>query len=229
MMRIKTPLTRENIRNHFTYSMWKYVLVAVAAIFGWSLIYTVTAYRSPQDKRIDLYVQSSTATTESIDAFIKPIWESTVPEMETVQSVTLLVSDDYSTNMQLTTYIYAGEGDIYFLNEQYYKSLAAMGGFLPLEGLVEDGTLQLDDIDLKKGYITIVDEYNDANEPVHTSQHLYGIPLDSFYGYMNGMLLDNRGMYAVVLVNNQNDENVIPFFNALLQAGKGEKENWINE
>ncbi|NLD82618.1 MAG: hypothetical protein GX637_00495 [Clostridiales bacterium] len=228
-MRIKTPLTRENIRNHFTYSLWKYALVAVAAIFGWSLIYTVTAYRSPQDKRIDLYVQSSTATSETIDAFIQPIWEATVPEMEAVQSVTLMASDEYSTTMQLTTYIYAGEGDIYFLTEQYFKSLASTGAFLPLEGLVEDGTLQLEGIDLKKGYITMVDEYNDQDQPVRTSQHLFGIPLDTFYGYMNGMLLDNRGMYAVVLVNNQNDENVIPFFNALLQAGKGEKENWINE
>lgn len=228
-MRIKTPLTRENIRNHFTYSLWKYALVAVAAIFGWSLIYTTTAYRSPQDKRIDLYVQSSTATSEMIDAFIQPIWEATVPEMETVQSVTLMANDEYSTTMQITTYVYAGEGDIYFLTEQYFKSLAGAGAFLPLEGLVEDGTLQLDDVDLKKGYITVVDEYNEQDEPIQTSQHLFGIPLDSFYGYMNGMLLDNRGMYAAVLVNNQNDENVIPFFNALLQAGKGEKENWINE
>ena len=71
---------------------------------------------------------------------------------------------------------------------------------------------------------------NSASGSVSVSNlSLFGIPLDTFYGYMNGMLLDNRGMYAVVLVNNQNDENVIPFFNALLQAGKGEKENWINE
>jgi hypothetical protein len=58
---------------------------------------------------------------------------------------------------------------------------------------------------------------------------LYGIPLDSFYGFMNGMQVDNRGLYAVIIVNNQNDENVIPFFNALLQAGRGEKEAWITE
>ena len=43
------------------------------------------------------------------------------------------------------------------------------------------------------------------------------------------MLVGNRGMYAVIIVNNQNDENVIPFFNALLQAGRGEKEAWITE
>ena len=36
---------------------------------------------------------------------------------------------------------------------------------------------------------------------------------------VNGMQLDNRGMYAAIMVNNGNDANVIPFFNALLQAG----------
>ena len=72
-------------------------------------------------------------------------------------------------------------------------------------------------------------EYDDQGRAVKTSRHLYGIPLDSFYGFMGGMQLDNRGMYAVITVNNQNDENVIPFFNALLQAGQGEKEEWITE
>ena len=92
-----------------------------------------------------------------------------------------------------------------------------------------DGTLQLDDIDLTKGYVAYVEEYDDNDRPIKTSRHLYGIPLDSFYGFMNGMQVDNRGLYAVIIVNNQNDENVIPFFNALLQAGRGEKEAWITE
>ena len=226
-MRITTPLTKERLKHHLTYSTWKYLLVAVLAVMGWSLIYTTTAYRSPQDKRIDLYVQTATTSSEIIDAFIKPIWEETVPEMETVASVTLLPNDDSATAMQLSTYIMAGEGDIYFLNETYFKSMASSGAFLPLEDLAADGQLNVQDIDTKKGYIAFVEEYDEKDQPVKTSQHLFGIPLDEFYGFMSGMQLDNRGMYAVILRANQNDENVIPFFNALLQAGRGEKENWI--
>ncbi|MBR1585031.1 MAG: hypothetical protein IJ662_05775 [Clostridia bacterium] len=228
-MRIKTPLTKENVKNHFTYSSWKYLIVIVVGIMGWSLIYTTTAYRSPQDKRIDLYIQSATTSNEMIDAFLKPIWEETVPDMEVVQGLSLVSADDYTTTMQLTTYVFAGEGDIYFVTDQYFKSLASSGAFLPLEDMVADGTLQLEGIDLQKGYLTVVEEYDDQDQPLSTSQHLYGIPLDSFYGFMNGMMLDNRGMYAAILVNNQNDDHVIPFFNALLQAGRGEKENWITE
>ncbi|MBR6186596.1 MAG: hypothetical protein IKQ41_10080 [Clostridia bacterium] len=228
-MRLNTPINQETVKNHLTYSFWKYALMGICVVLGWSLIYTVTAYRSPQNKRVDVYIQSSTSTSDVVDAFLEPIWKSTVPEMETVSSVILMPTDDYTTSMQLMAYMAAGEADIYFLNEQTFKSYAANGGFLELEDLVEDGTLQVSDVDLTKGYVTFVEDYDDNGKPTATSLHLYGIPLDSFYGYMGGMLLDNRSMFAVITVNNQNDENVIPFFNALLQAGRGEKEDWITE
>lgn len=226
-MRMKTPLTKEKVRNHFTYGSWKYLLLAALAVFGWSLIFTTTAYRSPQDKRIDLYAQTTTTTAENMDAFLEPIWREVTPEMEVVSSVALMNLDDYSTSMQLTAYMAAGDGDIYFLTEQYFKSFAAAGSFLELDALVENGTIQVDGVDLSKGRVAVVTEYDENDQPVTAEQHLYGIPLDEFYGFMSGMQLDNRGLYAAILVNNGNDENVIPFFNALLQAGRGEKEDWM--
>ena len=226
-MRMKTPLTKEKVRNHFTYGSWKYLLLAALAVFGWSLIFTTIAYRSPQDKRIDLYAQTTTTTAENMDAFLEPIWREVTPEMEVVSSVALMNLDDYSTSMQLTAYMAAGDGDIYFLTEQYFKSFAAAGSFLELDVLVENGTIQVDGVDLSKGRVAVVTEYDENDQPVTAEQHLYGIPLDEFYGFMSGMQLDNRGLYAAILVNNGNDENVIPFFNALLQAGRGEKEDWM--
>ena len=228
-MRLKTPVNQETIKHHITYSSWKYILMAVLVVMGWSLIYTTTAYRSPQNKRIDVYIQSNIGSQEVIDAFLEPVWKNAVPEMETVSSVVLTDVDDYTTTMQLMAYMAAGEADIYFLSEQYFKSYASQGGFLPLEDLVADGTISVDDVDLSKGYVAFVEEYDNDGLPVKTSQHLYGIPLESFYGFMNGMQIDNRDMYAVITVNNQNDDNVIPFFNALLEAGRGAQEDWMTE
>lgn len=228
-MLIKTPLTKERIQNHFHYSSWKYLLLTIFGIFGWSLIFTVTAPRIPEDKRIDLYAMTYTATQESMDAFLQPIWEEVTPEMESVSSVVLVQGDEYSSYMQLTAYLAAGDGDIYFLTEQFFKAFAAQGAFLPLEQLVEDGAINVGDLDLTKGYVTMVSEYDENDQPIKSEMHLYGIPMDSFYGFMDGMQFDNRGMYAVILFNNQNDENVIPFFDALLEAGRGEKEEWIQE
>ena len=228
-MRIKTPINKETLRNHLTYSTWKYAVMAAIVIFSWSLIYTMTAYRSPQEKRVDVYILSNTASSELTQAFIDPIWKETVPNMETVSGVVIPEIDDSTTLMQMMTYMAAGEGDIYFLNEQYFKNFAGQGTFIALEELVESGALQVGDLDLSKGYVTYVEEYDDNDRPVKTSSHLFGIPLETFYGFMSGIQLDNRGMYAVIAVNNMNDENVIPFFNALLQAGRGEKEAWITE
>lgn len=228
-MRIKTPVNRETLKHHLNYGLWKYALMAACVILGWSLIYTTTAYRSPQEKRIDVYMLSNTASSELIDKFLEPVWKETVPEMEIVSGVVMSVLDDYTTTMQLMTYMAAGEVDIFFINEQYFKTYASQGYFVELEGMVESGQIDACGADLSKGYVAYVEEYDDQNRAVKTSRHLYGIPLDSFYGFMGGMQLDNRGLYAVITVNNQNDENVIPFFSALLKAGQGEKEEWITE
>ena len=228
-MRIKTPINRETLKHHMNYGLWKYALMAACVIMGWSLIYTTTAYRSPQDKRVDVYILSNTASSELVDKFLEPIWKEAVPEMETVNGVVMSLIDDYTTTMQMMAYMAAGEADIYFLDEQNFKSYASQGSFLELEDLVESGQIDSCGVDLTKGYVTYVEEYDDQGRAVKTSRHLYGIPLDSFYGFMGGMQLDNRGMYAVITVNNMNDENVIPFFSALLKAGQGEKEAWITE
>ncbi|MBQ6256482.1 MAG: hypothetical protein IJJ60_07840, partial [Clostridia bacterium] len=140
-MRIKTPVNRETLKHHLNYGLWKYALMAACVILGWSLIYTTTAYRSPQEKRIDVYMMSNTASSELIDKFLEPVWKETVPEMEIVSGVVMSVLDDYTTTMQLMTYMAAGEVDIFFINEQYFKTYASQGYFVELEGMVESGQI----------------------------------------------------------------------------------------
>lgn len=227
-MRISTPVNKESLRNHWHYNNWKYLIMVAAMVFGWSLIYTVTAYRSPENKRIDVYVMTQTATQETMNEFLKPIWQEVAPEMEVVSAVQLIANDEYYTYTQLSTYIMAQEGDIYILDEQFFRLFAGGGAFLPLDALVADGTIDVSDVDLSKGYVTDILDYDEREQPIYGDRHLYGIPLDSFYGFMDKMQLDNRNLYAVILGMNRNDENVIPFFNAMLQEGRGEKPEWLN-
>lgn len=224
-MSISTPLTKERLKNHFAYNAWKYLVLCLCAIMGWSLIYTQTAYRSPQNKRIDVYIKSSSVTEELMNSFFEPIWKQVVPDMELVSGTTLLASssDDYYSQMQLTVYIAAGDGDIYFLPISDYKSFATTGAFLPLEDLVESGAIDATGLDLSAGWITVVDEETGVSET-----HLYGIPTDALYGFMDGLQLDNRGTVMSILYNNQNDENVVPFFNALIQASRADKPEWLD-
>ncbi len=223
---IRTPINKDRLKHHLAYNSWKYVLVAVVGVSMWSLIYTQTAYRSPQDKRIDVYVKTSTTTSERMDAFLAPIWHSTVPDMETVSSVALMqLDDEYTSNTQLMLYLATGEGDLYLLPAKDFKTFAAQGSFVALDEYVASGALNVEGVDLKSGYVAT---YNEDDE-LNTTAYLYGIPLDSYYGYMSNMNLDNRGMYMCIAILNQNEDNVVKFMDALLQAGVGEKPEWLIE
>ena len=228
-MRLNRKLTKERVRNHLTYDLWKYLLLGVGTIFFWSLIYDQTAYRSPQEKRIDVMIVSNTVTDELMQAFFEPIWKETVPDMELVEGVTLLsgssggnMEQDYYSAINLSVKIAAAEGDIYLLPKAEFKSYASGGAFVPLEELVEQGLLNIDGLDVSAGWMTVMDEETGIAE-----SHLYGIPTDQLYGLMDGLQYDNRGAVMTIAVNNQNEDNVALFFNALVQAGRGDPPEWL--
>ena len=107
---------------------------------------------------MDLYIQSSYVSEESSKNFINPIWEASVPNMETVSSVILASSADYYSNMQLSVYIMAGEGDIYLLSTQDFKNFASQGAFIDLAPYVESGQINVDGIDISAGKVALVDD-----------------------------------------------------------------------
>lgn len=215
-MKIKTPLEKKRLRTHLTYHSWKYLIVVLASIFGWNLIYTMTAYRSPEHLRVDLYIQTATATNESVDTFLKPVWEECVPDMETVTSVllTTTTSEDVYANMQLSVYIMAGEGDIYILTSQDFKNYASQGAFIDLTPYVENGMLNLDGIDTAAGYVATV---NDEGIPTGEKQ-FFGIPAYELDGFKTGMYINNDDLVIGVTSFSHNEENVIKFLNGMIDA-----------
>ena len=110
---MKTPLNAESLRQHFTYSWWKYLLVLVAGIFAVNLLMTVTAPRIPEDKRVDFYVYGL-SDADSLNAYMEKIRSGEMADMESMSSNTFFQDNNYGP-MQLTTYIAAAEGDLYLL------------------------------------------------------------------------------------------------------------------
>lgn len=99
-----------------------------------------------------------------------------------------------------------------------------------LQGFVDDGTLSVEGVDLSAGKVCAAVGSDAQGNTVYDDElRLYGVPLDSYYGYMEGMSLDNRGMVMCVLAANRNDANVLPFMGALLRAGEGEPPSWLME
>lgn len=139
-MRIKTPLTKTSLKTHFTYGWWMYAILIASAFFGWNLIYTTTSYRSPEDLRIDIYIQSGTVSEDRATYYMEKLGKEATPDMETIQTVILSSSpDDYYGNMQLMVYVYANEGDLFLLGSDDFKNLAGQGVFIDLEPYVVSG------------------------------------------------------------------------------------------
>ena len=203
---MKTPVNKETISQHITYSWWKYALLIVLAVFATDLLYTVTAYRSPENKKVLFYIYGY-ANTEGLDAYMAKIQEEQMPDMEVMNSQTIIADNSYGV-MQLTTYMAAGEGDIYLLPRDQFISSAGSGAFLPLE----------DDIEL----MAVFDEagislQNGWRRDSSTGEtHLFGIPQSKLPGLTASYAYAEDG-YLSVLVTNQNDENVLKFLRILCQ------------
>lgn len=224
-MKLATPLTKDRVCHHFTYHWWKYALIAVLSVFLWDLVYVQTAYRSPENKRIDIYVQSVATTAEQVDAFMLPVWQNSVPDMETVSSVMLMPvgNESYYANIQLTTFLTARQGDLYLLSSDSFKSFAAQGAFVPLEGFLADGTLRIENADIKSGYVVYreTDMDADGKSVVHTENHLYGLPIRALPGFRPLLGDGGDSMYICVAVGNGNDDNVLAFLDALVAYTSG--------
>ncbi len=205
MTPVKTPVNNETLRQHLTYSWWKYVIFAVVAIFGVDLLYTTTAYRSPPEKKVDTYIYGY-ADEAAFQSWVDTVHAERMSDMEEMQ-VLLLTSDPTYGPMQLTTYIAASEGDIYILPRDNYVNLASQGAFIPLE---EDQEL-LDlfsnaGISLQSGW---------RRETDTGENHLYGIPVSKLPGLKKYVAVENG--FLSILFNCGNEDNCLKFLRILCE------------
>ncbi len=200
---MKTPVNRNNLKQHLTYNWWKYALLIALAIGVTDLLYTVTAYRSPPEKKVEFYVYGY-ANGDSLNEYMERVRTESFPDMEVMQSTTMLDDSTYGP-MQLTTYIAAGEGDLYLLPRDQFISLASGSAFLPLE---EDAELM--EIFDQAG-VSLQSGWRKNTETGET--HLYGIPASRLPGLTQYAYAENG--FLCVLFNNGNDENTLGFLRVL--------------
>ena len=200
---MKTPINSRTLKQHLTYSWWKYLLVAVLAFGLVDLLYSVTAYRSPADKRVEFYVYGQ-MDQEKLTAYMENIRKTEMGDMEVMTPLQLL-DDGYYGSMQLMTYMAVGEGDVYLLPRDEFVTGASGGSFLPLE---EDKELMaLFDaagISLQNGW----------RKNTETGEnHLCGIPQNKLPGLSRYAKATDG--YLCAIVNGGNDANALKFLRIL--------------
>ena len=186
-------------------------MLSVAGIcLLWNLVFTMTEYRPPAEKVVDLYV-SGFGDQEGLNAWLENVRQTEMPDMEQMLSV-FMTNDAVYGNVQLTTYIYAGEGDLYLLSASDFQNMASGSAFMPLEDSAE--VLAAADacgINLERGWRT---------NPETRERHLYGIPAGSLEGFRQ-FGLDPTDQYLSILVRNGNDENSLKLMQIIIRQLSG--------
>lgn len=188
------------LKNHWRYSWWKYALLAVACVMGVDLLFAMTAYRPPEDKKIELYVCNGYIDAARLQEELWPRITQRLPDQEelTVMNIDLTSGDMY-TPMQFSTYVGAQQGDICLLPESEFKKLAQDGAqyaYMNLTPYIESGVISLRGIDCS--------DYVYADE--EGQEGIYGIPADNLFGLLN-YAHDPAGDVLCVMAYNGNDEN----------------------
>ena len=198
---MKTKLDEKSLRQHLTYSWWKYLLIVAVGILAVDILYTMTARQIPADKKIELFVYGYADDT-FLNTYMEKIHLEQMPEMEMMSATTMLTDDMYGP-VQLVTYVAAREGDLYLVPRDEFLTMSAQGAFIPLEE-IEPLMAVMAGSDLQRGWR----RNSDTGE-----NHLYGIPLDKLPGLVPYVLIDNG--YLCVLTGNGNEENVFRFMTIL--------------
>jgi len=203
----KLTISRDRIRNHFHYYWWQYALLIVLCIFGWNLLYTMTHYRSPEHLKVEWFFEGGVSfeTQDRVQGLLDEITPQIFPEMEEV-TFNLVGTDANYGPMQLMVWMAAGQGDLYMLSEDSFQSQASAGGMIDLQPYVDDGTLNVEGIDLSKGYV----RNTETGE-----KELYGIPAGSLSGLLEYHMVPDD-TYMSILQNSGNTENTLKLIAWLL-------------
>lgn len=153
---VDNKITKARVKHHFTYSAWKYVLLVALSIIAWDLIYNMTAYRPPADKKIDMYVVRAGADLDAFEAAEMPALQEAFPDMEALNFMLIAMGtqDDYNVTMQFTTYVAAQQGDLFLLPYTRATTLGYAendGLFLSLQEYIDSGAIDVKDINLEGG------------------------------------------------------------------------------
>ena len=226
-MKLKTPVNKTILRHHIAYNFWKYILLVVFSVFIVDMLYTTTAYRVPESKRIDVYIQGTLSTQEHIDQLFERMRTDLLPEVEVIRSAFLLSDsqNEMYAAQQLTTYLAVGEGDLYILQAEDYKRYASQGVFADLGVAIDEGQLDVLDLDLSGGFVAM-QEYDAEKNALNTigEKRLYGIPTAGLPGLNSEFGIINQNSYISMTVFNGNDVKVLSFLNSLIGRTYEEKE-----
>lgn len=212
---IKDRMTKKWLKNHVAYSWWKYLLLCAACVFCVDVLFSMTAYRVPEEKKIEIYVLHDYVEASAMREELAPVFFERWPEQEELTVLSINIgSDDMYARMQFTTYAAAHQGDVYMMPFSEFRNLAAeeYEAFVDLVPYIERGVIDVQDIDVSGCKV--------LNEDGTYS--IYAIPSDTLYG-MARHLNDPAGSVLCLTAFGGNVEHAAQVLNLMIEQYHGEK------
>lgn len=217
----KQRITKKWLKNHISYSWWKYLLLAVMCVFSIDMLFSMTAYRAPEEKKVEVYILNDYVDAEAVRQELEPLFFEHCPDQEELTVLSINIgSDDMYARMQFTTYAAAKQGDVYMLPFGELQALTQEGpdAFVDLTPYLESGMIDAKDIDLSRGVMRRADG----------STGIYAIPADALYGLMDHGN-DPAGSMLCLTSFGGNDEHAAEVLNLLIEQYYAEKPKNIDQ
>ena len=215
-------ITKSWLKNHWAYSWWKYLVLTAICIMGVNILFTSTAYRAPEEKKIELYVACGYVDQQALQDQLSGVFFERYPEQEELVVMNInLASGDVYTQMQFTTYLAAQQGDVLLLPKQQMYQLADSGAdnaFLELTPYIESGV-----IDLEKAGVEGLMLKDEAGV-----EGIYAIPADSLYGLFD-LGCNTAQSYLCLTSFGGNEDTAAGVLNMLLEMYQAEKPDGYDE
>lgn len=231
-----TRITKERLKNHWMYSSWKYLLMIVIFVAGWNLIYSITEYRPPRERKLELYVLSDAYVTENIETLEAELAPLFVGEEEgDMEEFGIYVmnyggEDDMYGPQLLMTRLASLEGDVYMVDESTLTMLISQELALPLDDYIATGALNVEGQNLETVTRTApLGEDEEGNTIYSDERHVYALPAQPLYGLIADDIIDNRGLYFVIMSYTEKPDMCVELLNELTARFLRDKPDWLLE
>ena len=233
-----TKLSKALLKNHLHYTKAIYLGILIVAVMVADVLFTVTEYRSPGDRTVDIELVGVFSNTENAAPFIQTALEAGQayerardeaagidvhaenyePALEQVQFLTMfydMTSEDaYYDQQRYMVALAANEGDIFIVERPMMNDLIRQGLAVDLTPYIESGIIDPGDRDLSR--VTYPETVDDG-QPATGKQCIYALQTDPMAGLWNEFQYDFRDRYMVLMVYSDNVDTSAAVMQSLIE------------
>ena len=176
-----TKINWASLKNHWQYGKWIYAAIAVGVYFLGSMVFTMTEYRPPNDRKVEFQLVGmmlDPGPADKIAQSLLPAAQEKDPTLEAIGAYNIMYSGDAQTDMagaqKFMVMLSAQEGAVYVLNRELMQQLVEQGVAMPLDPYIQSGTINADGLDLTD--VTLPEPPLSEEEPASGEKYIYALP-----------------------------------------------------